>query len=204
MPQKRENVFIAKFENFIIEKHGTELAKEIMNDAYTRYTEISIENDNNLEITHEYTRERIFAGIAIFDALVKNGREREDAADLILLYYAWRSAKFGRKMKNILKIPFLYLFGPRMFRRTTDKMFNKDAGFDVRMHDTDKNEVRFDMLACPYLKLCTRYNCKEIVRAYCYADVLCFGDLHEKLIFEHSKTLNNGDDYCLFRFSIKQ
>lgn len=203
MEKRKENIFIAKFENFIIEKHGTELAKEIMESAYIRYAEISKENENN-QIQHEYTRERIYAGIAIFDALIKNGRDREAAADLILLYYAWRSSKFGRKIKNLFKIPFLYRFGPRIFKKTTSKMFNRDAGFEVKVYETPSTEVRFDMLKCPYLTLCTKYNCKEIVKAYCYADVLCFGDLHEKLVFEHSKTLNNGDDSCFFRFSVKQ
>ncbi len=204
MKQRRENIFIAKFETFIIEKHGKHLADEIMHAAYDRYTDLAIENEESPLIDHEYTRVRALAGIAIFDALVKSGRTREEAADLILLYYMWRSAKFGRKMKNILKIPFMYKLAPYAFNKLTIKMFQKSAGFERKNHKSSASEVSYNMVKCPYMVLSEKYNCPEIVKAYCYADIVCFGDLHKNLVFERPTTLHDGDESCAFRFGIKK
>ena len=62
--------------------------------------------------------------------------------------------------------------------------------------------MRFNMVKCPYLDIRTRYGCPEIVRGFCDADDVCYGNMHPKLSWERTKTLGYGCDCCNFKTRI--
>lgn len=198
---KKENIFLSQIEQFVVKKYGEEKASTIMKNAYARYEEICNENIDENKAMHIHTRERIYPGIACFDALILNGVSRDEASEVVIKYYEWRSTIMGAKLNKFMKLPGLYKFAPKLCRSMTNKMFNESAGFKSKNYDTDKKELRFDMQVCPYVDICKKYKCPEITVAYCNADDICFGGMHEKVIFIRNKTLSNGDNCC--DFSIK-
>ena len=58
------------------------------------------------------------------------------------------------------------------------------------------------MVKCPYMDICVRYGCPEIVRGFCDADDVCYGNMHPKLSWERTKTLGHGHDCCNFKIRI--
>lgn len=78
-----------------------------------------------------HTRERIYPGIAAFDALTVNGESREQAADFIEDYYAWRSRRMADMLHRLMKIPGCCRLVPKFFKSMTRSNFGPKAGFQA-------------------------------------------------------------------------
>lgn len=61
----------------------------------------------------------------------------------------------------------------------------------------------FNMTRYPYNDACTKYGCPEIVRGFCDADDICYGNMHPKISWDRIKTLGYGYDVCDFKVHIK-
>lgn len=200
MEGNMESRFLEQCEAFLVEKFGKEQGKIISNRAYERFQEICMENSGDTKEMLIHTRDRIYPGIAVFDSLLEYGSSREEAQEFVVEYYSWRSNIMGKKINKFMKLPGLYRFAPKICRKLTGKMFSEQAGFKAKQYEKSKSEVRFDMIECPYWNKCKEYGCPEITHAYCKADEICFGNMHEKIIFSRSKTLANHDECCNFSF----
>ena len=60
-----------------------------------------------------------------------------------------------------------------------------------------------DMLECPYMSICRKYGCPEIVPAFCVSDDVAYGNMHPGLVWGRTKTLGRGDDCCDFKLTVK-
>ena len=184
------------------DRYGSEKAKAIMRRALARYDELLEENKDEPKAYHLHTRERIYPSIAVFDALLGEGIDRTEAADFVVGYYTWRAGSIARVVKALFKVPGLYRVVPRFFSAIAQKSFGPQAGFASEGAYLAKDEVRFNMVRCPYLDLCVRYGCPEIVRGFCDADDVCYADMHPRISWERTKTLGYGQDCCDFKVRI--
>ena len=82
-------------------------------------------------------------------------------------------------------------------------MFGPDAGFKAKHHEAEQGCFRMDMLECPYMNICRKYGCPEIVPAFCASDDVAYGNMHPKLLWGRTKTLGRGDDFCDFKLTVK-
>lgn len=185
------------------EKYGGKKAQAIMAKALKRYDELLEENKDEPKAYYMHTRERIYPSIAVFDALLNEGIERKEAENFVIAYYRWRSEGMASKVKAIFRIPGLYKIVPKFFYNMTQKSFGPQAGFTSENGYLSKTEMRFDMVKCPYHDICTRYGCQEIVKGFCDADDICYGDMHPRLSWDRTKTIGHGDGICDFRVHIK-
>ena len=174
-----------------------------MNRALKRYDELLWENRDEPKGYHMHTRERIYPAIAVFDAMTASGIDRKQAADLLVEYYKWRSGMLVPKIKAFFKIPGMYKIVPKFFFKMTKKSFGPDAGFASADEFLSKTEMRLNMVKCPYFDKCSQYGCPEIVRGFCDADDICYGDMHPKLSWDRTKALGYGADCCDFRIHIR-
>jgi len=192
--------YLKKIVPFVKEKYG-EKADGIMEAAWKRYQEILDENPNEPKLVAMHTRDRIYPGIAMFDALTGAGAERDEAAKFLIDYYRWRSEKAAKYVKALVSLPGMYKKFPAIFTIGTKKMFGEKSGFKARFYDVPKNEMRIDMIQCPYYENCKKYGCPEIVAAYCDADDACYAHMHPKLIWGRTKTIGKGGDCCDFKIT---
>ncbi len=183
-------------------KYGKEKAEAIMARALKRYAELLEENKDEPKEYYMHTRERIYPSVATFDALLSEGIERKEAEDFVTDYYRWRSGGMASKVKAIFKIPGLYRLVPKVFFSMTQKSFGPGAGFASENQYLDKAEMRFDMVKCPYNDKCTKYGCPEIVKGFCDADDICYGNMHPKISWDRTKTIGHGDGVCDFKVHI--
>ena len=184
-------------------QYGVEKTDAIIEDAWRRYAEIVDENADEPKKMYMHTRKRIYPAIAAFDAMTGNGISREEAAAFLNRYYEKRAAGVGAKIRGAMKIPGLYKLVPRFFAKMTKSSFGEDCGFRADWIRTEQEEMRFDMLACPYQDTCVKYGCPEIVAGFCRADDEAYGHMHPKLKWGRTKTLGQGGDCCDFRLTIE-
>ena len=90
------------------------------------------------------------------------------------------------------------------WRTKTEKSFGSQAGFASENKYLSKTEMRFDMVKCPYHDTCVKYGCPEIVKGFCDADDICYGNMHPKISWDRTKTIGYGDDICDFKVHIKE
>lgn len=62
-----------------------------------------------------HTRDRIYPSIALFDALLDEGFERDDAEKFMTSYYHWRASGMASKIKAVFSLPSLYKIVPKLF-----------------------------------------------------------------------------------------
>ena len=184
--------------------YGRERAEGILADAWRRYEQICGENAGEPKKARMHTRKRIYPAAAAFDAMLKNGIPRQEAADLLNAYYVQRAKPVGEKIQKAMRFPGLYRLVPRFFGAMTRSSFGDAAGFRARWKKAGWQEMRFDMLACPYWEKCVRYGCPEIVQGFCRADDVCYGNMHPKLKWGRTQTLGLGGDCCDFKITVEK
>lgn len=199
---ERKNAFMDEISAMILERYG-EKHPSIMESSWVRFNALCAENSDEPEAVRKHTRSRIYPAIAVFESLVVAGVTREDSAQLILDFYRIRARKPAKAIQNLLKIPGLYKVVPKLFLVGVEKMFGPDAGFKAKHYETEKGCFRMDMLECPYMNICKKYGCPEIVPAFCASDDVAYGNMHPKLIWGRTKTLGCGDDCCDFKLTVK-
>ncbi len=182
---------------------GKNKADRVLQKARVKYNRLCEENAGETKKMQVHTRKSIYPAIAVFWAMLEENIEKEAAAELLNNFYERQSEPTGAAIRGILRIPVLYRFVPRFFAIMTKNAFGESAGFRARWLCTDKNEMRFDMLVCPYQDICVRYGCPEIVRGFCRADDICYGNMHPKLHWGRTKTLGLGGDCCDFRLTVR-
>ena len=186
------------------ERFGSSKAQAIMHKAFVRYDELVEENKDEPKACHMHTRERIYPAIAVFDAMIGEGIDRAETADFLVGYYTWRAGGMARMVKSLFKVPGLYRAVPKFFFNMTKKSFGPQAGFASEGECLSKDEMRFNMVKCPYMDACVRYGCPEIVRGFCDADDVCYSDMNPQISWERTKTLGYGFDCCDFKVRIKE
>jgi len=196
--------YLSKIKRFVKEKYGAEASASIMKEAWKIYVEIIEENGAQSKLVRMHTHERIYPGIAMFKAMTVYGISRAESAQFLIEYYRWRSSKMAKFVKAFVSLPGIYKKVPGIFTALTKRLFNEESGFEAKYYDTDKKEMRIDMLVCPYYEICKRYDCAEIVPGYCEADDVCYGNMHPKLKWGRSKTIAKGGEVCDFKINIEE
>jgi len=203
MGAKLKSDYLKKVEPFVKDKYAGK-ADAIMKAAWERYSAIISENADESKAVQMHTRDRIYPGIAMFDALTGEGIARDEAAEFLHDYYSYRSEKMAKMVKKMVAFPGMYKKFPSIFTSMTKKMFGEAAGFKATFYDVPKTQMRIDMLACPYFEICKKYGCPEIVTGYCDSDDICYGDMHPKLKWNRTKTLGKGGDCCDFSLKVEE
>ncbi len=196
--------YLKQVVSHLVEKYGEDKAKEIMTKAQKRYDELIEENKDEPKEYYMHTRERIYPSVAVFDALLDEGIERGEAEDFVTGYYRWRSGGMASKIRSVFRIPGLYKIVPKFFFSMTQKSFGPQAGFKAVNQYLGKGEMRFDMVRCPYYDKCLHYGCPEIVKGFCDADDICYGNMHPKISWDRTRTIGHGDGVCDFKVHIKE
>ena len=183
---------------------GKEKADRIAGVAQKRYEELCEENSSDSKALRSHSYTRIYPGIAVYEALRGEGTESEKAVWYIREYFQRFAAKLEPHIQRSLKIPGLARRIPKIFFKMTQKAFGTDVGFEYEFPESQGNEIRANMVRCPYFEICRRYGCPEITVAFCDSDDATYGNMHPKLKWRRSKTLGRGADCCDFLLEYKE
>ena len=202
MGKEQHSELIIEMTPFVEEICGKDISVSVLDAAQKYYRELVAENATEPKAMYPHTRNRIYPGVAVFRALTDIGIERSRAAEMFRKFYRQRAEKPAKKIRSLLKIPGLYKLMPKIFRFVMQKNFGEDAGFKASYYETAKGEFRADMLVCPYMEICRKYGCTEIVPTFCETDDVAYGNMHPCVIWGRTKTLGKGGDCCDFKLTV--
>lgn len=188
----------------VAQRLDPEQAPRVVKAMEEAYQDMCKTHENIPESFVSHTRNNIFPVAAAFRALLAEGMSREHAAKLSEDAFLTLMEEPAGAIRKAMKFPGLYHIMPWLFKTMMPKLFKPDAGFDFQFQPARKGEVRFDMTSCPYLKTCQELDCPELAPIFCTTDDICYGHMHEKLIWNRTKTLARGGDLCDFDLYIDQ
>ncbi len=195
--------YIRKLAPVVYKEFGKDKADRILKKAREKYSRLCEENAEEPKEVQVHTRKRIYPAIAVFQAMLEENVGRETVASILNTFHKEQSKPAGESIRILLRIPALYRLVPRFFAKMTKNFFGEKAGFKARWLRADKNEMRFDMLICPYQDICVRHGCSEIVQGFCRTDDICYGNMHPKLHWDRTKTLGLDGDCCDFCLTVR-
>ncbi len=198
------NQFLFQAKTLLIDSYGTEKGELIAKCSLTSFLELCKENELESKKMYPYTRGKIYPCIAILDAQVQNGVSREEAIAFNFKFIEWRSYEGAKIVSKIMKIPGVYKKMPVFFGNMTKKKFGVKQNFEATFYEVSSKKMRFDMTKCPYADLLKRYGYPEITKAFCRGDDIVYGNMHEKLVWERTKTIGDGNECCDFKLTLKE
>ena len=143
-----------------------------------------------------HTDNSIFPAAAVY-LTAKNFMSDEQAYAVMENAAIYNSTGAGKKLANLMKIPFLRDLFILALNPLTKRMFGIKNGFRYRIHPKEKGVFRMDVLACPYCKYLTALGCPELIKMFCENDERVYGNL-PGIKFERASTLGKGADRCDF------
>ena len=194
--EQMQNQIAAHFD----EEQGIRITRYMQNE----YDKLCSEFANQHKAMEPHTHKNIFPVVTAFRALLAEGMERKEAAELVQSCFLKLMGEPAESIRKIMKFPGLYRLMPRLWKTFTTKLFREDAGFRFNFYPSDSKRVKFDMLACPYLKACEQLDCLELAPAFCMSDDICYGNMHPNLIWNRTKTLAINGEPCDFDLYIKK
>ena len=137
----------------------------------------------------------IFNASAIYLTLMKAAPD--SALEIVEKGMASYAKQAARVYQRMVKIPFGRTIFLKGFAKGVQSKFGEKAGFKQRFYHADGNELRFDVLECPYVRYTTELGCPEIAHIFCDNDIYAYAYL-KGIVFERAKTLGTGGDKCDF------
>ncbi|BAK98688.1 hypothetical protein OBV_14900 [Oscillibacter valericigenes Sjm18-20] len=185
------------------ERWDPEQAGSIYRTALLRAEALFRENATAGKALRPHLHRQILPMIAVYETLRTVLDQPEALAMTYGIALGLIPAK-AEKLRRLLKFPNLYRLVPGVFGSMTDRFFGAGAGFSARKYPVKKGEWHLDMLRCPYFETCKRYGCPELTKCFCDSDDICYGHMHQKLVWERTKTLGKGGDCCDFHLYVKE
>jgi len=172
----------------------------LLEGVYLRTAELLEENGSADKALFTHLEE-ILPCIAFYEALLRKTGTIERA---LALFDSWafdEIEKLAVVFQKVMKTG-LWRKVPAIADRLIDKAFSSEAGFKSIPVEGGEGFAR-DMLNCPYFETCKKYGCPEITQFFCKSDDITYGSLHPDLVWERTKTLGTGGDWCDFRLYIR-
>lgn len=97
-----------------------------------------------------------------------------------------------------MKIPLAYKLMPYLASKMMKKTFNEEAGFKSETIQISKGIWRINMTKCFYYDTLKKYDYASFCKIFSKTDDICNENLHPKLIWNRTKTIGFGYEYCDF------
>lgn len=177
-----------------------EQSEKLISDMNKRLAVLRKETENESKAMKFHLESQILPGIATYETLSAVMCKEQALAEIHRIVEL-HSLKMKKAVSKAARFAGMYERFPKIFLKITQKTFGRDAGFDYKIYDTDKNTARLDMIKCPYHIMTVRYGCHELCVCFCDSDDTAYGDIHPKLRWHRTKTLGRGNDCCDFSLS---
>ena len=171
-------------------------------EMWTRYGELLVENRDQKKAVAAHTVPKVFPIIAAYETLLAHGIDRDTAGRQVYFMFLHHVEKAAARLKGLMRVPFATKAILPVMRKGIKTRFGEDAGFTQKWYETEKNVLKVDILTCPYYETCKRYGCPEMTQCFCDSDDLCYGNIHERVLWGRTKTLGKGGDCCDFMLTV--
>lgn len=175
----------------------TEKANEI-------YFVLCSEHKDDPPAVKEHTEGMIYAGVALYRALLEKGMSPQEAFEMTDRIFEDFMEKAAAQIRMILKIPGLYRKVPKIFLTMVAKKYNLASGFKMDLYDFGKDRAKFVVTECPYFNTCKALGCPQLTEIFCNTDDCCYGNMHPMLKWSRTTTIGRGGKVCDFDIMVKK
>lgn len=179
----------------LIKRYGQETVQRIWEKAGANWEELCARYAHLPVKIKQHTDGQMFRMAAVYMALKEVFPEQ--ALEILGAGVEREGRRIAKMLSRALHIPGMDYVFLRIFTKMLDSSYNEDAGFQSTKHCISKDEVYFDINACPYCKYLTEIGCPEIARFSCEIDEWIYGNL-PGLEFSRAGTIGTGADKCDF------
>ena len=179
----------------LIKRYGQETVQRIWEKAGANWEELCARYAHLPVKIKQHTDGQMFRMAAVYMALKEVFPEQ--ALEILGAGVEREGRRIAKMLSRALHIPGMDYVFLRIFTKMLDSSYNEDAGFQSTKHCISKDEVYFDINACPYCKYLTEIGCPEIARFSCEIDEWIYGNL-PGLEFRREGTIGTGADKCDF------
>ena len=179
----------------LIKRYGQETVQRIWEKAGANWEELCARYAHLPVKMKQHTDGQMFRMAAVYMALKE--KFPEQALEILSTGVEREGRRIAKMLSRALYIPGMDYVFLRIFSKMLDSSYNEDAGFQSTKHCISKDEVYFDINACPYCKYLTEIGCPEIARFSCEIDEWIYGNL-PGLEFRRAGTIGTGADKCDF------
>ena len=174
--------------------------RKIRAEADALYQKLRDENQDIPKAMKQHTDINIFPAIAVYKTLTAHGMTKEDAVGIIRRYFCQLSKVMFRPVAWYQHIFGNYHRYPAGMVKHSLRDLSPAAGFEYRLPEkADPSVARFDIVSCPYCKMCRKYECLELAPAFCDSDDAKYGNMHKNLKWARKSTIGYGAPCCDFR-----
>ena len=181
-----------------------EKGERIAGNMKKEYEELCSNIDEKNDKMAHHKQNNIYPVVTAFHALIKEGMTRKEAAEIADKSFLVLMEDIAESIRKMMKFPGAYKLMPALWKKMMPKLFSPESGFEFKIQDTGKDQVKFDMTACPYMEVCRELDCMELAGTFCTTDDVCYGNMHPKLIWNRTKTLAKNGEPCDFDLYIKK
>ena len=185
----------------LIKELGKEKIEQIWKKAGQNLNQLWMQYDDVPALQRRHTHNEIFPRIAMYRALQEKVPER--AMSIMDNGVKIAGVKVGKMIGTITSLPGMSKVFIRIMRYGLKNMFGESASFKQLIHHESKEELKFDILVCPYCKFCNLCGCPELIHNFCDSDVFCYGNL-PGVYFSRTQTLGTGGTCCDFHFKVER
>lgn len=179
----------------LTERIGAERTEQVLAEAAELSTSYA-EHTRDLKGFEKTHADAAYNISAIYIPL-RNALGAEEA--IRMLDDTWRPAAMAKCARYDRLPPRLFL---RLCRTIAANAFGSRAGFVREDISRDRNEVRFHVTSCPYVRIMQKLGCGEACPIVCRQDEYSYGGLHG-VAFERTMTLGRGDEKCDFCYRLR-
>ena len=179
-------------------EYGLGVARSAYCMAEMRFSQLCRENAGDPKAVRKQTVFNLYPCLALYESLRQAGVKDQDALSFLDRVWSLRAIGQAHSIRQLLKIPGLYRLMPWIYRKITLKQFGQAAGFQATFYDLGNRRCKFDMTRCLYCDRCQKYGCPELVPCFCHTDDVTSGSMHEKILWNRTKTMGEGGDVCDF------
>ena len=197
------NKAIKEMKPYMVREYGTDMGIAIISKAQSIWENLCKENNKDPKALKKHTENNMFPCISLYKAMEQCGIEKDQALEYLDKSWSERAQKGADQLATIFKIPGLYKLYPGIFEKVAKKSYGEQAGFKAKFYNMGKGRCKFDMIKCPFCETCEKYGCKELTKCFCHVDDVNNANLHPKLIWNRSKFMGGGEDYCDFDIYVK-
>lgn len=136
---------------------------------------------------------------AYYKALMASGLSKKHAYEYVSNAVYKRANESKSRCEYIAQGKNPYYKFCKKLRKDIKKNYHA-SGWAIEWTNLDMSLASFEFKTCYFYDVFKMYNCPELCRIFCQADVIEYSGLLPAVAFERSKTIADGDGCCEFKF----
>lgn len=197
---KVSNALCRKYKSTLIEMMEPVEAEIVYPDFRARYESLfKARAIYANKVLNKHLTQNILPGIALYDALLNDGRSQTEAITMFERFNRIYYRKLTSAYRLLGKLPMFYSLLRIMTKKSMSVTY-PCTGWTTTWLENSASAIAFDVSCCFYQNVLRSYQREELLKCFCQIDDEVYGNMSRNVIWARTKPLGRGDQVCDFQF----